>query len=162
MCKAGERGGFRRALRIHPRIQIHNRRNTLSFKSKLGSALNAGFKVVKIAQPELAIVDPLISAISPQAGAVTAKAESEIGQIVGIVGIVESFQASLKAGGGSLTPEQQRSAAANMVAQVFLRSSAVAGHDVKDKDKFAAAMQTIAGGFADALDALDESGIQVG
>ena len=92
---------------------------------------------------------PLVSATIPGSSAVVQTVSKDLIQIADIIVQVESIGQAL----GTAGP-QKAVAAAPLVAQVVMSSALMAHHQIADEAAFKAACVTIAGGFADLLNAL--------
>lgn len=126
----------------------------VSFLKKVGQVVAAG---VGIAADVLPILSPLATALLPakyQSTATTVESAvtSDISIISGVVGSVESVSATLAS---PLTGPQKAVAVGAQLGPIFLASEAFAGKKIANPTAFNAAMVTIAGGFADAWNAVD-------
>lgn len=92
---------------------------------------------------------PLISGAAPASTAVVRVVVDDLTLIAKIIMDVEVMGQAL-----SLTGTQKLEAAAPLVAQLVLNSSALAGQQIADPARFKAACTTIASGMADLLNSL--------
>lgn len=130
----------------------------VSFLKKAGQVIAAG---VGIAADVLPILSPLANALLPSkyqstAAAVETAAVNDISMISGVVGSVEAVSATLTS---PLTGPQKAAAVGAQLGPIFLASEAFAGKKIANPAAFNAAMVTIAGGFADAWNAVDGSAL---
>ena len=126
--------------------------NARKFLSTLGRAVVNAAGIVTGVGP---ILGPIVSSV---AHATPTKVDDAVvdtlAKLRGIVEAVEVFGQSAGVAG----PDKAK-AAGPLVAQVFLSSSAFAGHTVANEAEFKAACVDIAAGVARAMNALDDSRI---
>lgn len=116
----------------------------MTFLSKFGSLVSKFISV-------LTGFGPLISAQVPGSGGVISTVSKDLAQVADIIAQVEAIGqvAGLKG------PDKLK-AAAPLVAQVILKSSIMAGHEIHDKVLFQSASTKIADGMADLLNSLKD------
>ena len=117
----------------------------MSWLKKLGEVAKVGSSIIPV-------WGPLISAVIPgeKDDKILARVDDTWSQIAGVVVTAEQMGAAIKAPG-----VQKLDMAAPSVAQLILRSSALAGKKVKDAAKFEAAVKGVASNVADLLSALE-------
>ncbi len=135
----------------------------MSLKTALGKALQIGLGVVSIEIPALNALKPLVAQINPGAGSALDKVSaftqgSEFTAVLGIVGQIQGMAANTNP---PMTNDQKRQAAATLVEQVVLTSSAFAGHKIQDEAKFKATVEKLSGDFADLVDCFKDDPVQV-
>lgn len=122
----------------------------MPFLKKLGQILTTGLKIVAQAQGLL----PFIPNLPGQVGAIVGEVKSELELMASSVVQVEMMGNAL-----ALPGAQKLTALEPQITQVFLNSRLMAHRKVKDEAKFKAAMRGLASNLVDALNSLDEDGI---
>lgn len=102
-------------------------------------------------------IDPLlikaVGSVNPQAGSAIQKFDSELIQIGGIITTAETMFAAVN-GGDAQTGAQKLAAVTPFISTIIKSSELMVGKEIADEAGFIAAVQKIAGGFADLLNSL--------
>lgn len=116
-----------------------------------------GLEVLKIVQIVLGLA-PVVSQAIPSAGGYVTTVKDTLAKIADLVAIVESAFAAVSDPSAKTGP-QKLQAVTPLVAQAILESSLLAGHKIANATLFEQAAKEIAGGVADLLNSLDQSGV---
>jgi hypothetical protein len=130
----------------------------VSFLKKAGQVIASAAMIAEEFYPALA---PLVNAVLPakdqaKAASVEATVSSDISSVSSVVMSVEGISATLTQ---PLSGAQKAAAAGPQIGAIFLASEALAGKKIANPAAFNAAMAVIAGGVADAWNAVDGSAL---
>lgn len=120
----------------------------MTFLSKLGQIIIKGAEIA-------GLFAPTIEAAVPGAAQKIQVVSNDLTEIANLVVTVEAIGQS-----AGLPGPQRALLIGPQVAQILLQSAVIAGKPIKDPAAFQAAAAKIAGGVADALNAVDEGAVQ--
>ena len=124
----------------------------MSFLKKFGKVIVNIIGIVTVG-------GPLIGSMIPgdKDDRVIGKVRDTLDQITDFVLITEGVFASIK----SATGLDKLNAATPFIAQIIQQSEFMLKREIMDEEKFAEAIRTITGGFADLLNSLKDKGIEI-
>ncbi len=121
----------------------------MSFLKKLGQVLNAASGLIPV-------FGPLIAVAIPKSAPTIQNINDELPKIAEVIVQVEAIGQAMNIPGA-----KKLEVAAPLVAQIVYQSQLLAGKKIKDQAMFMKGVTEVAGGVADILNSLDDTGVSI-